>query len=160
MSHLPAPHPGSEALEIDDINKAIIEQLQEDGRRPYAAIAKVVGLSEAATRARVTRLIEAGVMQIVAVTDPTQLGFNRQAMVGVRTRGDIGAAADRIAALDAVDYCVVTAGAYDILAEVVAVSDDDVLRIVNDIRSIDDVESTETMLYLSLRKQEYNWGTR
>ena len=60
---------------LDDVSKAIIEQLQQDGRRPYAAIGKAVGLSEAAVRQRVQRLLDAGVMQIVAVTDPLQVGL-------------------------------------------------------------------------------------
>ncbi|RII41547.1 Lrp/AsnC family transcriptional regulator [Galactobacter valiniphilus] len=160
MPHQTASHSSSELAAVDATNKAIIEQLQEDGRRSYAAIGKAVGLSEAATRARVQRLIEARVMQVVAVTDPVQLGFQRQAMIGIRTRGDMSAAADRLSELPEVDYCVVVAGSYDILAEVVAASDDDLLRIVNAIRDVDGVESTETLLYLSLRKQEYNWGTR
>ena len=160
MSHSPAPRPGGEMPEIDETNKAIIEQLQEDGRRPYATIAKAVGLSEAATRARVQRLTEAGVMQIVAVTDPTQLGFPRQAMVGIRTHGAIDEVADRISTFDEVDYCVITAGHYDLLAEVIAESDERLLSIINTLRGVDGVASTETMLYLSLRKQAYNWGTR
>lgn len=160
MSHSPAPRPGSEMPEIDETNKAIIEQLQEDGRRPYATIAKAVGLSEAATRARVQRLTEDGVMQIVAVTDPTQLGFPRQAMVGIRTHGAIDEVADRISTFDEVDYCVITAGHYDLLAEVIAESDERLLSIINTLRGVDGVASTETMLYLSLRKQAYNWGTR
>src|SRR3712207_6612864 len=89
---------------LDDVSRAIIEQLQEDGRRPYARIATAVGLSEAAVRQRVQRLLDAGVMQIVAVTDPLQVGFSRQAMVSVRTSGDARAAADRIAAFGEVDY--------------------------------------------------------
>ena len=62
-------------MPLDDVSKAIIEQLQEDGRRPYAAIGKAVGLSEAAVRQRVQRLLDAGVMQIVAVTDPLHGGL-------------------------------------------------------------------------------------
>ena len=84
---------------LDDVGKAIVEQLQEDGRRPYATIGRAVGLSEAAVRQRVQRLQEAGVIQIVAVTDPLQLGFRRQAMVGVRVDGDLRAVADALAEL-------------------------------------------------------------
>ena len=160
MSHPTAPHPGAEITHVDSTNKAIIEQLQEDGRRSYAAIGKAVGLSEAATRQRVQRLIEARVMQVVAVTDPIQMGFKRQAMIGVKTNGDITVVADRLSELSEVDYCVVVAGTFDILAVVVAASDDDLLRIVNAIRRVEGVSATETLLYLSLRKQEYNWGTR
>lgn len=145
---------------VDQVSKAIIEQLQEDGRRSYAAIGKAVGLSEAAVRQRVQKLIDSGVVQIVAVTDPLQLGFARQAMLGIKTAADLLEVSDKIAELDQVDYCLVTAGSFDILAEVICENDQDLLRLVNQIRGIPGVLSTETFMYLSLRKQEYNWGTR
>ncbi|HWM15229.1 MAG TPA: Lrp/AsnC family transcriptional regulator [Microbacterium sp.] len=146
---------------IDDVSKAIIELLQEDGRRSYADIGKSVGLSEAAVRQRVQKLTESGVMQIVAVTDPLQLGFFRQAMIGVNVSGDTRMVADALAALSSVDYVVLTAGSFDILAEVVCESDDDLLALLNsEIRAIDGVRSTETFVYLKLHKQLYNWGTR
>ena len=149
-----------QALVLDDVSRAIIEQLQEDGRRPYARIATAVGLSEAAVRQRVQRLIDAGVMQIVAVTDPLQLGFARQAMVGVRTRGDSRLVADALAAFDEVDYVVITAGSVDLLVEVVCEDDAQLLDTVSRIRAVDGVESSETFMYLGLRKQTYAWGTR
>lgn len=145
---------------MDDTSKAIIEQLQQDGRRSYAAIGKAVGLSEAAVRQRVQKLVDSKVMQVVAVTDPLQLGFKRQALLGIRSTGDIIATADRIAALPEVDYCVVVAGPSDIIAEVICANDEDLLRIITEIRSLEGVRETETYMYLSLRKQEYNWGTR
>lgn len=146
---------------LDDVSKAIIEQLQQDGRRPYASIGKAVGLSEAAVRQRVTRLQEAGVMQIVAVTDPMQVGFPRAAMVGVTVEGDIDAVAVAMERLPEVDYLVVCAGSFDILAEITAEDDDHLLRVVNkSIRGIPGVRSTETFVYLKLRKQFYAWGTR
>src|SRR3954451_9386494 len=89
---------------LDDVNRAIVEQLQADGRRSYAAIAQAVGLSEAAVRQRVNRLLESGVMQIAAVTDPLTVGFRRQAMVGIRTEGDQRIVAERLAKLPEVDY--------------------------------------------------------
>ena len=146
---------------LDDVSKAIIEQLQQDGRRSYAAIGKVVGLSEAAVRQRVQRLTESGVMQVVAVTDPLQLGFARQAMVGVRARGELERVAEALGDLDEVDYVVITAGTYDILVEVVAESDDHLLDLISSkIRTIPNVESTETFMYLKLQKQTYSWGVR
>jgi Lrp/AsnC family transcriptional regulator for asnA, asnC and gidA len=146
---------------LDEVSKAIIEQLQQDGRRSYAAIGKVVGLSEAAVRQRVQRLIEAGVMQVVAVTDPLELGFARQAMVGVRVTGPLDRVADEIAALDEVDYVVITAGTYDLLVEVVCESDEHLLELLSDrIRTLDGVVATETFMYLRLRKQTYSWGVR
>jgi len=146
---------------LDEVNKRIIEQLQQDGRRSYAAIGKEVGLSEAAVRQRVQRLTESGVMQVVAVTDPLELGFARQAMVGVKVTGPIEPVADRIAEVEEVDYVVITAGAYDLLVEVVAASDADLLSLISGrIRSIEGVTATETFMYLDLRKQTYAWGVR
>jgi Lrp/AsnC family transcriptional regulator for asnA, asnC and gidA len=146
---------------LDDVAKAIIEQLQQDGRRSYAAIGKEVGLSEAAVRQRVQRLIEGGVMQVVAVTDPLQLGFARQAMVGIEVSGPLEPVAEALAEMDEVDYVVITAGTYDVLAEVVCESDERLLELISDkIRRIDGVSRTETFMYLKLRKQTYSWGVR
>ena len=146
---------------IDATAKAIIEQLQEDGRRSYAAIGQAVGLSEAAVRQRIQKLLDNDVMQIVAVTDPMQLGFARQAMITIAARGDIEAIADQLAAIDEVDYIVITAGSFDIIVEVVVEDDEHLLRLVNGrIRAIDGVIRTETHMYLKLVKQTYNWGSR
>ncbi|MDN4638928.1 Lrp/AsnC family transcriptional regulator [Agreia sp. PsM10] len=153
--------PKSRQTHLDDTSKAIIEQLQVDGRRSYAEIGKAVGLSEAAVRQRVQKLTDSGVMQIVAVTDPLQLGFYRQAMIGLKVSGDTRIVADALAAIPAVDYVVLTAGTFDIMAEVVCESDDDLISLLNSqIRHLEGVISTETFVYLKLHKQLYNWGTR
>ena len=146
---------------LDATAKAIIEQLQADGRRSYAEIGKAVNLSEAAVRQRVQRLTEAGVMQIVAVTDPMRLGFRRQAMLGIRVTGDTRVVADQLAEIPEVSYVVLSAGSFDLLVEVVCADDDALIELMNGkIRSIDGVESTETFVYLQLNKQKYDWGTR
>jgi Lrp/AsnC family transcriptional regulator, regulator for asnA, asnC and gidA len=146
---------------LDSVAKNIIEQLQQDGRRSYAAIAKVVGLSEAAVRQRVQRLVDTGVMQIVAVTDPLQLGFEREALIGIKVQGDINAVADALAEVPEVDYVVITAGSFDLIIEVVCENDAHLLDLLsNRIRNLDGVTATETFVYLKLRKQLYNWGTR
>ena len=146
---------------LDDVSKAIIEELQQDGRRSYAAIGKVVGLSEAAVRQRVQRLIDNNVMQVVAVTDPLELGFARQAMIGIRARGELEPIADQLARMEEVDYVVITAGSFDLLAEVVCESDEHLLEVLSHrIRTIPDVVATETFMYLKLRKQTYSWGVR
>ena len=148
-------------VHLDDVSKAIIEQLQSDGRRSYAEIGKAVGLSEAAVRQRVQKLTESGVMQVVAVTDPMQLGFYRQAMIGIRVACDTTAVADALASMSAVDYLVLTAGSFDILAEVVCEDDAELLELLTKrIRTLAGVRSTETFVYLKLNKQHYNWGTR
>ncbi|GAB2808645.1 Lrp/AsnC family transcriptional regulator [Actinocorallia aurea] len=156
MSEPPRPA----RVQLDAISKQIIEQLQQDGRRSYAAIGKAVGLSEAAVRQRVQRLLDAGVMQIVAVTDPLMLGFNRQVMIGVRCEGDLNRVADDLAAISEIDYVVVTAGSFDLMVELVAETDDQLLEILGRIRSVPSVVSTESFVYLKLRKQTYTWGTR
>ncbi len=162
MTEQPDPGPARRVngVVLDDTAKRIIEVLQQDGRLSYAAIGKTVGLSEAAVRQRVQRLLESGVVQVVGVTDPMTLGFNRQAMIGVRTTGDLNAAADAVSELDGVEYVVITAGSFDLMVEVVAEDDARLLDILAGIRAVETVDSTETFLYLKLRKQTYAWGTR
>ena len=171
MAHTPGtlPAPGGRTrvdgsapgrVILDDVSKRIIEQLQSDGRRSYAAIGKAVGLSEAAARQRVQRLVDAGVMQIVAVTDPLTLGFRRQTMIGIRCVGDLERVADLLADMTEIDYVVITAGSFDLLAEVVCEDDDQLLEIISRVRTIPSVTTTETFVYLKLRKQTYSWGTR
>jgi Lrp/AsnC family transcriptional regulator for asnA, asnC and gidA len=146
---------------IDDVGKRLIEELQRDGRRSYAALAKTVGLSEAAVRQRVQRMVDSGMMQVVAVTDPLQVGFSRQAMVGIRAEGDLVRVADELGKIDEVDYVVITAGSFDILCELVCEDDDHLLRVLSErIRVLAGVRDTETFVYLKLTKQTYAWGTR
>ena len=159
MAHTPRGGPGPTTV-LDDISKAIIEQLQVDGRQSYAAIGKAVGLSEAAVRQRVQRLQDTGVMQIVAVTDPLTLGFSRQAMIGLKCDGDLATVAGDLADMVEIDYVVITAGSFDLLIEVVCEDDDHLLEILSRVRGVPSVTSTETLVYLKLRKQTYTWGTR
>lgn len=151
---------GEGPVRLDATAKRIIELLQEDGRISYAAIAKAVGLSEAAARARVQKLLDSEVMQVVAVTDPTQVGFTRQAMIGVRTEGDPMKVGDRLAEVPEVIYVVTTAGSFDLLVEVVCEDDPHLLDVIREVRELDGVVSSETFVYLKLNKQHYNWGTR
>jgi Lrp/AsnC family transcriptional regulator, regulator for asnA, asnC and gidA len=145
----------------DEIDKALITALQRNGRESYAALAKVVGLSEAAVRQRVQRLLDDGVVQIVGVTDPMVMGFQRWAMIGVVVEGDVRTVSDQLVAIDEIDYVVLTAGSFDLLVEVVCEDDDSLLALLNDrIRSIPSVRSTETFMYLKLAKQTYAWGAR
>ncbi|WP_460365692.1 Lrp/AsnC family transcriptional regulator [Actinocorallia lasiicapitis] len=160
MGHMSEPHPRNGRVHLDETSKQIIEQLQEDGRRSYAAIGKAVGLSEAAVRQRVQRLLDTGVMQIVGVTDPLMLGFSRQMMIGIKCEGDLQEVADRLAEMTEIDYVVITAGSFDLLVELVAETDDQLLELLGRIRAVPTVVSTESFVYLKLRKQTYSWGTR
>jgi Lrp/AsnC family transcriptional regulator for asnA, asnC and gidA len=152
-----APPP---AALLDDVGKAILRQLQEDGRRSYTAIAAAVGLSEAAVRSRVKALVDSGVLQIVAVTDPLTLGFGVMASIGVMVTGDSRAVADALSDIDEVDYCVLTSGRYDLQLEVVCRDNEHLLTVINDrIRTVKGVRETETSICLRVHKQTYNYGT-
>ena len=160
------PEPASQeqlppAGSLDEVDRKILGLLQRDGRRPYGAIAESVGLSEAAVRRRVQRLRDTGAMQIVAITDPQMLGYSREALVGIRVHGDVRLVADKIAAIEEANYVVMTAGSFDLIAELIAVDDDALVHLLNDsIRSIPGVTEVETFLYLKLAKQTYTWGTK
>ena len=148
------------SLDVSEVDAAIIRALQADGRRPYTSIAKEVGLSEAAVRQRVQKLIDEGVMQIVAVTDPLRVGLHRQAMVGLRVDGDVRDGARQLAASKEIDYVVICSGAYDVLVELTARDDEHLLEVINGhIRSIPGIRTTEMFVYLRLEKQTYTWGT-
>ncbi len=146
------------ATSLDPIDRAIIEQLQVDGRTPYTRLGAAVGLSEAAARQRVQRLIDHGVMQVVAVTNPLSSGKRRMAMIGVRTTGPSDEVATTLRDMTDIDYLVVTAGTYDLMCEVVIQDDRELLELTNRIRRVDGVVSTETFIYLDLVKQTFTWG--
>ena len=152
----------AKGYDVSELDKRIIEQLQEDGRRPFTQIAADLGVSEAAVRARTGRLIDKGILQIVGVTDPLKLGFQQWAMIGVKVEAArLIEVAEQIAAFPETDYVVVTAGTYDILVECVAEDNEALLQFLSGrLRKIPGVRETETFVYLRLMKQSYQWGTR
>lgn len=147
-------------LHLDKTNRSIIHLLQLDGRRAYADIAKEVGLSEAAVRQRVKRLLDGGMIQIVAVTDQLQMGYPRAAMIAVNVDGGVEDAAQRIADIDEVDYLVSTAGGIDLLAEVFASDDEHLFDLLNRIRAVPGVRHAQTYMYFKIHKQTYHWGAK
>ncbi|MFN8125051.1 MAG: Lrp/AsnC family transcriptional regulator [Candidatus Nanopelagicales bacterium] len=147
-------------VQLDDVNRAIVHLLQEDGRRSFADIAKRVNRSEASVRQRVGRLMRSGVIQIVAITDQLQMGYQRAAMIAIRVDGDIEVAARQIGEIDEVDYLVATAGGVDLFAEVVAVDDQNLYNVVTRIRAVPGVRHAESYVYFKLHKQTYQWGAR
>ena len=149
----------SAKFELDDIDKAIIRELQVDGRAAYSRLAPLVGLSEAAVRQRVNRLQSRGVIQIVAVTDPVALGFPLQAMLGLKVARAVDTTAEKVSQIDSVDYTVITTGRFDVLAEVVCRDTDHLLELSNQIREVDGVTDVEVMTYLRMVQQNYDWGT-
>ena len=152
--------PRSEIFALDDVDKAIIRELQVDGRMAYAQLSPKVGLSQAAVRQRVNRLLERGVFQIVAVSDPLSLGLTTQAMVGITVTGDVRGVAATVAAMGESEYVLITTGRYDVLAELLCTDNDALLELVNDrIRVIDGVAATEVFSILTMEKLTFSWGT-
>jgi Lrp/AsnC family transcriptional regulator for asnA, asnC and gidA len=149
------------SVTIDEIDKSIIRELQVDGRMPYAKLGPAVGLSQAAVRQRVQRLMDSGAMQVVAVTDPIAVGFTLEAMIAINADGDLRKVSDALADIPQVTYVVIIAGRYDLMCEVVCEGSDELLELVNDVvRAIPGVTHAETFTYLHLAKQSYSWGTR
>jgi len=148
------------ATQLDDTDRAIIELLQADGRMPFTRVAAEVGLSEGAIRQRVQRLTDAGVMQIVAVTDPLSMGVRRVAMIGARVAADAEATALALAEMPEVEYLMATTGRYDLMFEVVADDDAHLLRLLSQLRSRADIVEAEAFSCLRLFKQTFSWGAR
>ena len=145
---------------LDGIDQAIIEALQKNGRESFRRIASEIGVSEATVRARYGRLCDDDILQVTGVTNPLGLGFDAQAMVGIRTTGAPEPVADEIAKWSEAGYVVVTAGQYDILVELVCEDRRQLLGLTSKIRALEGVASTESFLYLALWKQLYDWGAR
>ena len=143
---------------IDDLDRRLIEALQENGREPFRRIAAQLGVSEATIRNRYTRLCADGVLQVTGITNPLGLGFEAQAMLGVKTNGPPELVADEIASWREADYVVITAGQFDLIVEILCVDRRHLLDVINRVRALDGVVSTESFVYLDLWKQLYNWG--
>ena len=147
-------------VKLDSVNRRIIEILQREGRCPFTTIAREVGISEAAVRARMQRLTDAGVLDVVAVTNPLKLGFEVMALVGVQANSDLERVARTVSDWRETSYVVITSGSYDLLVEVVCEHNRHLLEAVQRLREIDGVKSTETFMYLDMVKMTYAWGTR
>lgn len=151
----------SDPLSLDDIDRRLVEALQRDGRASYADLAELVGLSPAATRLRVQRLLDANVVQVVGVTDPLALGYPVMAALGVRVERNVREVADRIAAIAGVIYVVFTSGSFDLLVEVICEDSSRLLTVIDDeIRAIPDVRSVESFTYFGIHTHRFVWGTR
>ncbi len=154
-------HPGRRPA-LDDLDKAIIQCLQLDGRRPYAQIGRQLQIPEATVRQRAERLISRGIVQVVGVTDPLAMGFQQPALIGLKVEpGRLDAIAELIGALDEVTYLVVTAGRFDLVCEVVCEDNDHLLRVLTErLAEIEGIRSTETLVELRFVKESYQWGAR
>ncbi|MET7652081.1 MULTISPECIES: Lrp/AsnC family transcriptional regulator [unclassified Streptomyces] len=143
---------------MDDIDRAILRELQIDGRIPYADLGPKVGLSPSAARLRLQRLIDTKVVQVVGVTDPMTMGRQTMALLGLRTNGDPRAVADELSRHDEVVYTVLTAGGFDLFAEVVCPQPRDLLDFINDVvRPVEGVASVEDFPYFAIHTHRFLW---
>jgi Lrp/AsnC family transcriptional regulator, regulator for asnA, asnC and gidA len=147
-------------MKLDLIDRKIIESLQADGRTAFTALARETGVSEAAVRARVRRLKESGVIEVVAVTNPLMVGFDVMAMVGIQANSNLEEIADAVSAWDETSYVVILSGSFDLMVEIVCADNQHLLKLVQRIREVPGVKATETFMYLDLHKQTFAWGTR
>jgi Lrp/AsnC family transcriptional regulator for asnA, asnC and gidA len=145
---------------LDEIDRKIISYLQYDGRMPFTTIAAELGLTEATVRRRVKQLTEEGTLQIVAVVEPHDLGWNEAAMIGISVKANLVAeVADKIAQLSEVTYLFQAAGEFDLFAEVYCRDRAHFVSFLNNkLQQIPGVERTQSFLILRMHKLSYRWG--
>jgi Lrp/AsnC family transcriptional regulator for asnA, asnC and gidA len=143
---------------MDDIDRAILRELQTDGRVPYADLGPKVGLSPSAARQRLQRLIDTKVVQVVGVTDPMAMGGQAMALLGITVNGDARTVADTLGRREEVVYSVLTSGGFDLFAEVVCRQPRDLLDFINDVvRPIDGVERIQSFPYFGIHTHRFAW---
>ncbi|MFJ5708306.1 Lrp/AsnC family transcriptional regulator [Streptomyces sp. NPDC093105] len=144
---------------MDDIDQAILRELQVDGRIPYAELGPKVGLSPSAARLRLQRLIDSKAVQVVGVTDPMTMGRQTRALLGLRVDGAPRAVADELSRHHEVVYTVLTAGSFDLFAEVVCAHPRDLLDFVNDVvRAVEGVAAVESLPYFAIHTHRFLWN--
>ncbi|MFC5909287.1 Lrp/AsnC family transcriptional regulator [Streptacidiphilus monticola] len=143
---------------MDDIDRAILRELQTDGRVPYAELGPKVGLSPSAARQRLQRLIDSKVVQVVGVTDPMAMGSQAMALLGIRVAGDARAVADALGTREEVVYSVLTSGGFDLFAEVVCHTPRELLDFINDVvRPIEGVAEVQNFPYFGIHTHRFLW---
>jgi Lrp/AsnC family transcriptional regulator for asnA, asnC and gidA len=145
-------------MKIDRTSRDIIAMLQRDGRAPYTEMARTLGLSETAVRVRVQALTSAGVLQIVGLTDPGSMGFGVMALIGVTANQDLHLIAELVSTWPETTYVVISAGSYDLLIEVVCTDNAALLLLVERLRAVEGVRTSESFIYISRHKLNYAYA--
>jgi Lrp/AsnC family transcriptional regulator for asnA, asnC and gidA len=149
---------GNPAVEaLDEIDLQIIDALQKDGRVAFAQIAEQLSVSPGMIRLRYNRLIEQGVLKVVAITNPLRMGFKTMAIIGIRVDGSkLLDVAEKISRLDEVIYLVISSGRFDFFAEVVCRDHEDLLRFITEkLSTIAGVRDSESFMHLKIVKEVY-----
>jgi Lrp/AsnC family transcriptional regulator for asnA, asnC and gidA len=143
---------------LDALDGKLISALQADGRATFRGLAAKLGCSEATVRNRYGRLVESGVLEVTAVTNPLGMGFDAMAMLGITVEGPPERVADALATWQEAIYVVIVAGRFDVLVEFVSRSRRDLLELITRVRTLEGVVTTETFVYLDLAKQLFDFG--
>jgi Lrp/AsnC family transcriptional regulator, regulator for asnA, asnC and gidA len=145
---------------LDAVDRRIIGALQADGRRPYSRIAADLDVSESLVRYRVSRLEQTGMLQIVGIADPLRIGFDHMALIGLKVRpGALDAVTAAVTAFPETSYVATTAGAYDVIVEVICRDTAHFTELLKQrLHRVDGVVSTESFLVLEIHKLAYGWG--
>lgn len=142
---------------FDDLDVKILEQLQVDGRMAFTRIAQELGVSEGTVRARVSRLTRSRMVKFVADVDPKDLGLV-EAYLGLRIQGPaLERAVTQISAMPEIPYVALCSGTFDILCELICRDNDDLLRLLKDIRKIPGVSHIETLTVLKIQKEDWRF---
>jgi Lrp/AsnC family transcriptional regulator for asnA, asnC and gidA len=143
---------------LDETDARIIEELNQDGRRPFTEIARHLGVNEATVRNRYRRLVRRGIIQVVAISDALALGLVF-AEAGVRVRGGpVGKAVRGLIEIPEVDYIAVCTGQYDLLIEIVCTDNKHLLQVLDEeVRAVPGVDSIDTFTILHVPKHSYQW---
>jgi Lrp/AsnC family transcriptional regulator for asnA, asnC and gidA len=143
---------------VDDVDRAVIAELQRDGRRPVTEIARTLGMAEATVRHRIRRLERRGVVQIVAVTAPLKLGL-RRVLIGVTVRGrPLGEVERALRVIPDVDYVAVTTGTYDLVLMAACRDEERVAELVTEhLRAVPGVDSLDVVTVLRETKDAYRF---
>ncbi len=147
----------SDFQELDSIDYHIIKRLRQDGRTPFTQIAQELNVSSGMIRMRYNRLVERGYLQIVAITNPLNIGYNAVALIGIRVDGKkLVEVAEAIAQLEEVDYLIITSGRFDLFAEVICRDHDELFHFLSEkLYQIDGVKESETFMHLKIVKEIY-----
>ena len=146
---------GSDLLDQTDLY--IIEALRKDGREAFAQIAERLNVSPGMIRQRYNRLVELGMLKVVAITNPIHRGLKTMALIGIRTDGNrMLEVADKVSALEEVLYLVVVSGRFDLVAEVFCRDNQDLLKFMTEkLYRIEGLREAETFMHLKIVKEVY-----
>ncbi|WP_370012178.1 Lrp/AsnC family transcriptional regulator [Nocardiopsis sp. LDBS0036] len=140
-------------IELDALDWRLVRQLLRDGRSSYADLARQVGLSQAAARSRVVRLLDSGVVHVTALVEPTAVGANERLGFGLRCRGDAELLGAALANMPRISFLASGFGRYDVIGTLTAPDRCQLVEALEGVRATPGVGYVESWDHLSVRKE-------